>query len=123
MALSIITANAPLLKPFLNNIQSGLIDSSLPKVAGNYQLSNLAHSTKYSKQKLIRSRAKSFEGSTSPLSHSATPLATNSALPSAWLASADTDDGSTDREHSIMGKWRGAAGSATDHTLVEHTRS
>ena len=48
--LSLITANIPLLKPFLKMLQSGLIDSSMPKLSGSYQLSTLSRSNKHRQQ-------------------------------------------------------------------------
>ena len=45
-----ITANIPLLRPFLKLVQSGFIDSSIPKIAGTYELSAWTRSNKKDKQ-------------------------------------------------------------------------
>lgn len=103
--LSIITANVPLLKPFLRSVQSGLIDSSMPKSSSAYKLSTLGRSHKSTKQwsgEASGTGTRTIERRHRRLSNSNAPLATSSMAPSMEL-SLDFEDGSVSRESDMIG--------------------
>ena len=103
--LSIITANVPLLRPFLNKVQSGLIDPSMPKFSSAYQLSILSRGRKYLKQSsgdISGTQKRGSERVQRQLSNSNTPLAMNSMAP--WIDNnLDAEDESVSRESDMIG--------------------
>ena len=82
IGLSLITANVPLLKPFLKMLQSGLVDASVPKLSGSLQLSMLSGSQKQLKQSSATTMSdkvsRETKGSSRRFWHNDTPLMSNS---------------------------------------------
>ena len=102
---SIITANVPLLRPFLNSIRSGLIDSSMPKLPSAYELSILSRGHSHFKQspgESSNTRLSTMERRHRGLSNSNTPLASNAKAPSTDL-SLDWEDGNMSHGNDMIG--------------------
>lgn len=106
--LSLITANVPLLKPLLKELQSGLIDSSVPKLSSGFQLSNLGSSNKHFKQQ-SPTEARSYESKNTQdrrrqLSTSVMPL-TNNQMTAPRIE--DINDAAQDHERD--GEWEASS--------------
>ena len=107
--LSLITANIPLLGPFLKGVQSGLIDSSMPKLSGSYQLSTFARSDRYRKQSsgtaLGSSKSKKTRDSSRTFSTSGVSLTNHSGAPHTTFFDEPTENSklSSDQRTSVWG--------------------